>query len=132
MALAIAFIAVAFLLAGFLALTAFEAKRGHRFFSAARERLDARVSHVAEIVRTVDFGKLVFHAIQVAIDHIVHELAHIVLIVVRFIERFLTRVVRYLRDRRADGESDPRKPLTEEVEKLKEVIRGSEKGDTVE
>lgn len=132
MALAIAFIVVALLLAGFLALTSFERKRGKRLFAGSRDALDARVSHANAVLSAADFGKLAYHGAHVAFDHLVHELTHAVLFVVRVIERFLTRAVRYLRDRRSNAESDPRAPLAEEVEKLKEAIRAPEREGQVE
>jgi hypothetical protein len=86
---------------GFLGATVFETKQGTRFFGNARAALDARVSRLAFVMKHVDFGKFFFHLIRDGAAHLAHEIARFVLIAVRFVERSLTRFVRYLRGRRA-------------------------------
>ncbi len=94
-------ILVSFLLLGaFLALTRYETTHGVRFFGSARSRFDSEVEKAAFIVRHVDWSAALAHLVRTATARIVHDVAHTTLIVVRIIERLLTRVVKYLRTSR--------------------------------
>jgi len=88
------------LLGGFLALTRYETAHGVRFLGGARSRFDAQVEKAAFVVRHVDWSAVLAHLVRTATARIVHDLAHATLIVVRIVERVLTRVVKYLRTRR--------------------------------
>ena len=88
------------LLGGFLALMRFETGRGVRFFGGARARLDSRVERAAFIVRHVDWSAVLSEMVRSIAARIVHDVAHGVLILVRILERLLTRVVKYLRSSR--------------------------------
>jgi hypothetical protein len=96
----LAIIASIALFAAFLSLTIVEARTGTRMFGTARKMLDHRVGHVSFIVKHVNWSDFIGHLVQSVAARIAHDIAHWSLIAVRFIERELTRVVRYLRDRR--------------------------------
>ncbi|KND51665.1 MAG: hypothetical protein ABA06_00190 [Parcubacteria bacterium C7867-001] len=89
------------LLSGFLTLTAYETRHNIRFFGVARAKLDARTERVAFILAHVDFGKFFFHLLRDGLAHLAHEIAQLSLVLVRLLERTLTRAVRHLRGRRA-------------------------------
>jgi hypothetical protein len=88
------------LFAGFFGLTIAEARSGTRVLALQRTHLDKQVARVAFIIKHVDWVEFLSHAIQSFFERVIHDAAHLTLIVVRFIERNLTDVVRYLRDRR--------------------------------
>lgn len=91
------FIVALVLFFGFLALTAYEGKRGSRVFASGRASLDAKVSETTGALKHVDFSAFLWHLVRDVTSRIVHDVAHVSLIVVRWLERFLTRIVRYLR-----------------------------------
>ena len=88
------------LFAGFFGVTVVEARTGTRYFAPVRAKLDKRVARIAFVIKHVDWLEFFTHLIQSFIERVLHDVAHWTLIVVRFIERELTNVVRYLRDRR--------------------------------
>jgi hypothetical protein len=87
------------LFAGFLGLTIVEARSGTRVLGSARKMLDHRVGHMSFIAKHVNWGDFIAHLVQSIGARIAHDIAHWSLIAVRFVERQLTRIVRYLRDR---------------------------------
>lgn len=89
------------LLAGFLALTRYEAKRGARFFASLRTRLDRGIEHVEFILTHVDLGAFLRDEIRGFARRLAHDGAHFSLQAVRAIERFLTSLVRHFRMRQA-------------------------------
>lgn len=91
------FVTALVLFFGFLGMTALERNRGSRFFAPMRANLDAKVSRVAKGLEHVDFSAFLWHLARDVGGKLVHDVAHISLIVVRSLERFLTRIVRYLR-----------------------------------
>lgn len=99
MALLIALLVSGLLLAGFLALTAVEAKSGRRMFAPMRAKLDAEVAHAAGVLRRADLGALFFHGLRALLEYLVREGVHAVLALVRAAERLLTGVARELRSR---------------------------------
>lgn len=101
MALAIAIAVVALLLAGFLFLTALEGRRGARVMPGARAALDAAALRAAATLSSGRILTSAAHAASIASRHAVHEVVHIVLIVIRAIERTLTRIVRAIRESNA-------------------------------
>lgn len=100
MAYLIAIFASIALLAGFLALTRFEAVHGTRVLGSVRRRLDTRAERVGFVVSHVDWAAFTNHMVRTAAARIAHDLAHATLLVVRVLERMLTRFVKYLRSRR--------------------------------
>lgn len=87
------------LLAGFLALTNYEARRGTRLFAPIRFRLDRRVERLEFVLAHVDLGAFLRDEILRIASRVGHDSAQISLRAVRAVERFLTRTVRYLRMR---------------------------------
>jgi hypothetical protein len=88
------------LFVAFFGLLMVEAQTGRRVFDGTRRSLDRRVRRVEFIVRHVDWAEFLAHIVQSIGARIAHDIAHISLLVVRFLERQLTRTVRYLRDRK--------------------------------
>jgi len=88
------------LFAGFLGLTVVEARTGTRVLGGVRTRLDRTVGQASFIVKHVNWSDFLAHLVQSIGARIAHDIAHWSLIAVRFVERQLTRVVRYLRDSR--------------------------------
>lgn len=95
------------LLAGFLALTRYEARRGVRVFESARGRLDKHVVRIEFVLEHVDFEAFFLEESHRIATRVGHDVAHLSLLVVRAVERLLTRVVRYFRSRHIT-ESAPR------------------------
>jgi plasmid replication initiation protein len=113
------------LLTGFLSLTYFETGKGFRLFGGSRRRLDRRVGQAAFIIQHVDLGGFVRDTVRAAGERALHDIAHASLLLVRFIERLLTRFVRRLRGRQEDGsvEAAPRRSFREAVRHVKSTIR---------
>jgi hypothetical protein len=88
------------LLAAFVLLTLVEARSGVRVLAQSRERFDAHVERAGFVLRHVDWGAFINDVLRTFFERALHDIAHGTLIAVRFIERVLTRVVRYLRMRR--------------------------------
>lgn len=88
------------LLAAFLALTAYEARSGRRLFAASRYRLDTRVARLEFIAKHVDWGAFSADVARTASLRAAHDLMHGTLLVVRTVERLLTRAVKNLRETR--------------------------------
>lgn len=102
------------LFGGFIALTAFERKRGLRVAGVYRNKLDAKVSRTAFIATHVDWGAFTRHLVGTVLERVLHDVAHFVLRIVRTTERLLTRTVKALRERRGitvpletEGEEKP-------------------------
>lgn len=96
------------LLVAFLLLTAFERARGVRLFAKARAKLDRRVGRGTFVIKHVDWNAFIRHLVQTAAARIVHDVAQVTLIAVRFVERLLTRTVRTLRESRHKTAPTPR------------------------
>lgn len=88
------------LFGGFIALTAFEHRRGLRIAGEYRNKLDAKVARVAFIATHVDWGAFTRHLLGTVLERALHDVAHFVLRIVRTTERLLTRTVKALRERR--------------------------------
>lgn len=82
------------LVIGFFALTWYEAQQGVRFFEARRLRFDKNIESVKYVFSHVDFGAFLREEVRRISVHIGHEAVHLSLIVVRAVERLLTRLVR--------------------------------------
>ncbi|MEA2701885.1 MAG: hypothetical protein QOE22_594 [Candidatus Parcubacteria bacterium] len=92
----------------FLLLTAYEARRGSRFFATFRYRLDSKVSRAQFLVEHIDWGALTAHLTRTSLNTVAHDAAHGTLIGVRAVERNLTRAVSVLRTRRENTAPPPR------------------------
>ncbi len=89
------------LLALFLTLVAYEGKVGRRvLLPGRRHQLDIKVARATFVVQHVDWGAFANDVLRTGTERVLHDLAHMTLIVVRAIERQLTTVVRSLRERR--------------------------------
>ncbi len=105
------------LLAGFFALTSYEARRDARFYASQRDRLDHTVERAIFVSEHVNFGEFLRDEVRHLTSRIGHSVAHVSLIVVRVVERLLTRLVRRMR---ANPEIDtaPRETAREFVKTL--------------
>lgn len=97
MAYIIAIVASLILFFGFLLLVRVETGRGTRVLAGFRERLDVRAARLAFIVRHVDWAAFLSHMVRSLSARVAHDVAHATLVVVRVLERMLTRFVKYLR-----------------------------------
>lgn len=89
------------LLALFLAVTAYEGRRGRRLaLSGPRYLFDKKMERAAFIVQHVDWGAFLNDLTKSGAERLLHDLAHSTLIAVRAVERELTSLVRTLRARR--------------------------------
>lgn len=115
------------LLGAFLILTAFEMKSGTRILSRVRAALDTKAARASFIMRHVDWSAFLRHSVRNSVEYVAHELAHGTLILVRFIERLLTRSVRALRARRAGvaipTETGERPTLRETLRRFRRSIK---------
>lgn len=85
---------------GFFMLASKEAQTGNRLLSGIRGHFDERVARMFFIFEHVNWTEFLSHTLSAGIARVLHDIAHLFLHIVRFIERQLTRMVRYLRDRR--------------------------------
>ncbi len=85
---------------GFLLFATMETRSDKRMLAGARGRLDEQVGRLFFIVEHVNWSEFLSHSIRGLFARILHDTAHLFLQIIRFIERQLTRTVRYLRDRR--------------------------------
>lgn len=93
---------------GFLLLTAFEQSRDVRLLRVSRERLDARVGRASYVLAHVDWGAFFTDVTRTSAERVLHDVAHTTLLLVRALERLLTRAVRVLRERRQGLLAAPR------------------------
>ncbi|MBI3572295.1 hypothetical protein HY091_02050 [Candidatus Kaiserbacteria bacterium] len=93
------FVTIAFL-AGFLALTSYEARRGMRVLASYRARLDEEAKRAAFVLTHRDLSRYLQDESKHLAERASHDLAHLFLQLVRGVERLLTRLVRHLRIRR--------------------------------
>ncbi len=109
------------LFGAFLLLTAFERMLGKRLLAGGRSVLDSRVSRASFVLRHVDWIAFLKHASTVIFERVAHDLAHGALLIIRLLERLLTRTVRTLRERQLGA--SPVKPT--EKKSLLEKARNS-------
>ena len=105
------------ILAGFVALTRYEVRYTVRFFASGREQLDAFAKRVEFIIENVDLAAFARDEVHHATNSIGHFFAHLSLQIVRWVERLLTRLVRYLRVQNEESLS-PRENAREFVKTL--------------
>jgi hypothetical protein len=107
------------LLASFFLLTRYEARRGARVLAGRRERLDAVVGRLEFIVTHVDLGEFLREELRHLIGRLGHDAVHVSLLVIRYVERVLTRLVRHLRTH-PEVDTAPRETAREFVKVLSE------------
>ncbi len=110
-------------------LVAFERGRGLRVAGAWRNALDKKVSRASFVLTHVDWGAFLKHLTGTALERVTHDVAHAILQFVRVTERFLTRTVRTLRERRGvaveeDGEEQGG-PLARGIERVRSALRNA-------
>ncbi len=88
------------LFTGFLGLTMAENRMGKRVLGGLRKAFDTHVRRGMFLVQHVNWSHFLSHLVQGLVARMVHDVAHVSLLLVRFMERRLTSVVRYMRDRR--------------------------------
>ncbi|KND47567.1 MAG: hypothetical protein AB199_04000 [Parcubacteria bacterium C7867-004] len=88
------------LFGGFLLLTAFERSRGMRMAGIARNRLDAHMARLSFIIAHVDWSAFAKHLAGSLASRVMHDVTHAILVLVRSLERILTRTVKGLREKR--------------------------------
>lgn len=128
------FVGAVVLFFGFLGLTALESRRGARVLAPLRSTLDAKMARVENALQHVDFSAFLWHLARDVGSRIVHDVAHVILIIVRSLERGLTRIVRYLRSTvhtapRVEGR---RSAFVETITYFKKTLRRSKKATTEE
>lgn len=105
------------LLMGFVLLVNYEKRHTTRFFGEERARFDKHIERIEFIIEHVDLAAFVKDEIRHAMNQIGHIVAHLSLQAVRFVERFLTRLVRHLRMRN-ENSATPRESTREFVKTL--------------
>lgn len=85
----------------FVVILVIERTRERKFFPTIRARFDSRVERTIYIVEHIDWGAFFGHVLKLSLEKIAHDVVHGVLLVVRTIERSLTRAIRVLRERLA-------------------------------
>lgn len=111
------------LLVGFLTLTAFEAAHGVRVLGGIRRKLDRKVGQASFIIAHVDLGAFVRDSVRDGIERVVHDVAHASLLIVRFLERTLTRFVKGMRGRKEEAPERPRRSFREAFDHVKRTVR---------
>lgn len=85
------------LLGGFLLLTQFEQKTAVRIMGSVRGKLDHKLTQMAFVARHVDWPAFFSHTLKIVVVRVAHDIAHGTLLLVRSMERTLTRFVKYMR-----------------------------------
>lgn len=88
------------LFGGFLVFTMIEARTRTRLLGGMRNVIDTHAGRLFFIAGHVNWTEFLSHTIRAGSARFLHDVAHFFLLVVRFIERQLTRMVRYLRNSR--------------------------------
>ena len=112
--------AAGLLFLGFLFLTAYEARRGVRFFPAFRYKLDANLARVQFLIDHIDWGAFTAHLTRTSLTTVAHDAAHGTLVGVRAVERELARAVSALRMRREGTTSLP--PRHDDAPRGKRIV----------
>lgn len=111
------------LLAGFFALTSYEARLGMRFYAQYRDRLDRTVERIEFIIANVNLGEFLRDEVRHLIGRIGHDIVHFTLIAVRAVEHVLTNLVRRLRTH-PEIDTAPRETAREFVKTLSDFKDG--------
>lgn len=122
------------LLGLFLATVALEARTGKRLGRPLREWLDAQASRVFFIIAHVDLAAFLRDMVREAGKRVAHDIAHLSLVVVRMVERLLTRIVRALRAHTAHSAAAPAptSPFVRSMKDLKHKLRGNDSSKETE
>jgi len=119
------------LFGGFLALTAYETKRGERFFAPRRRMIDGEAERFAYAVSHIDLAAFVRTGLRALIARLAHDIAHGSLIAVRSVEKLLTRAVRALRIHHAStaisASANPSSDFVATMKDFKEELRSGRK-----
>jgi hypothetical protein len=110
----------------FMALTLMEARSGVRLLAVPRAKLDQQVERALFVINHVNWFDFISHMVQSFFARTAHDTAQSTLIGVRFLERQLTHVVRYMRDRRPNvlaPTPSRESPLTQTTSYLKKKLR---------
>ncbi len=83
--------------ASFVGLTVFESRKGVRYLARQRDVLDQIIEHISFVVSRVDFSAWLQAEVRGLVDRTSHGIVHLTLQGIRMVERFLTRVIKYLR-----------------------------------
>lgn len=113
----------------FLLLTAYEAKKGVRFFAGLRYKLDANVSRAGFLIEHIDWGAFTAHLTRTSLNTVAHDAANATLVAVRSAERNLTRAVGALRVRRENtiAPSGTKAPLlSQPTRPIGDIVRKEE------
>lgn len=111
------------LLVGFVALTWYETAHGVRFFAPQRASLDQTIGRIEFIVDNVDLVAFLRDEARHFARRIGHDIVHFSLLLVRAVERLLTRLVRHFRSQQAVEEA-PREEARAFVKTLAEFKDG--------
>lgn len=111
------------LLGGFFMLTNYERRRGARFLSDGRARLDRNVEHVEFVLEHIDLAAFLRDEVRHLVGRIGHDIVHFSLIAVRAVERLLTNLVRRLRTH-PEIDTAPRETAREFVKTLSDFKGG--------
>lgn len=82
-----------------------ERKRGKRFLEPYRARLDRKTARLFYVVQHVDWSAFFSHLFKLTLEKVAHDIVHGSLIVIRSVEKGLTRAIRVLRTRLAHRNS---------------------------
>ena len=111
------------LFSAFLFFARYEASRGQRFFADARGRLDASVLRTEFLLTHVDFESFLRDVIRTLAARITHDVAHLTLLLVRSVERLLTRLVRHLRtEHDINVSSETQRPFVKAMSDFKQQL----------
>lgn len=83
----------------FFVIVVIERRRGHRYFDTVRRKLDADTSRMFYVLEHVDWPAFFAHITKVSLERIAHDMVHGTLILIRAVEKSLTRAIRVLRER---------------------------------
>lgn len=100
-----------FVLVSFVLWAHLETTRGFRVGGPLRKRLDRHVSRTGFVLTHIDWHAFTRHVARTTAERVAHDIVHTTLVVVRAVERTLTRLIRSLRARVATHE-----PSAEPVE----------------
>ncbi|MDP1706956.1 MAG: hypothetical protein Q8L30_00110 [bacterium] len=105
------------LLVGFFMLKNYEMRRGIRLYESKRMSLDRTVDRIVFITEHVNLAEFLRDEVRHLAGRIGHDIVHFSLIVVRIIERLLTKLMRRLRNH-PEIDTSPRETAREFVKTL--------------
>jgi hypothetical protein len=94
------------LLMVFVAWSWFETRSGFRVLAGPRRKLDSQVARATFVIQHIDWRAFFAHVITSTAERIAHDAVHAILVLVRAVERMLTRNIRTLRERVAASAAD--------------------------